>query len=378
MSFTYSRVVFASCWSLLYTSAYLAQGVNISVSGIDLAKLLEANSKNITEEVKIDNKALHIHEMLKKYPWPEASFDTTEVDILDMDAPYSDTDDSVSSQLTANKKKRFYRRTKNLQANKRQGGIQFDNLEVTYVKLSDINLQDGTPEEITKKIGHYLSERATRIVRGAGSEKAAERTTCFCVMLRDKHKRIKQLVFHNLENYLPSTMHNTAVGMGIGMRGSEKMHAEASFLGFLLHRAEKKEHAYTHVLGMGYSKKHCQECNALLKLFLGNNYHVATSAAVGSSQEKSAFTVASRSKSGSKTHFEIEYAKDAIRTTEKPSKKFLLSDDLKKHIRSKHGLSALPIDTERFRNEESSGMNKDTKPPATKRHKKRSLAANSY
>ena len=44
----------------------------------------------------------------------------------------------------------------------------------------------------------------------------------------------------------------------------------ASFLEFLLYRAEKKEHAYTHVLGMGCSKKHCQECGALLKLFLGS------------------------------------------------------------------------------------------------------------
>ena len=216
-----------------------------------------------------------------------------------------------------------------------------------------------------------MSERATKIVRGAGSGRAANQTTCFCVMLLDKHKRVKQLVFHNLKNYLPSAMHNTAVDMGIGMRGSENKHAEASFLEFLLYRAEKKEHAYTHVLGMGCSKKHCQECDALLKLFLGSNYHVATSAAVGSSQKKSAFTVAPRSESGSnKAHFEIKYAKDAIRTTENPSKKLLLSDDLKKHIRSKHGLSALPIDTERFRNEESSGINQDTKPPATKRQKK--------
>ena len=38
-------------------------------------------------------------------------------------------------------------------------------------------------------------------------------------------------------------MHNKAVEMEIGMRGNERMHAEASFLRFLLHRAEKEEYA---------------------------------------------------------------------------------------------------------------------------------------
>jgi hypothetical protein len=369
MAFTYPRVVFAFCWSLLYTSAYLAQGVNISVRGIGLANLLEANPKNLAEEVEIDKKAQYIHTMLKEYPWPEASFDTTEVEILDMDTSYSDTDDSVSSKLASNNQKRFYQRTKNLKANNRKGGTQFDRLEETYVKPGDIDLENDNPAETTKIIGNYLSERATKIVWEAGSEKAANQTTCLCVMLRDKYKRVKQLVFHNLKNYLPSAMHNTAVEMGIGMRGNEQMHAEASFLGFLLHRAEKKEHAYTHVLGMGCSKNHCQECDALLKLFLGSNYHVVTSAAVKSSQEKSDFTVEHPPKSGSKVHFEMKYAKDAIRTKENPSNKFRLSDNLQEHIKLRYGLSFLPIDKGRFCNEKSSGMNQETKPPATKRPK---------
>jgi hypothetical protein len=229
--------------------------------------------------------------MLGNYPWAECSLETTKVDILDMDRAYSDSDDSVSSKLAPNKHKKFYRRTNNLKANKREGGLQFNDLEETYVNLSDINLTNNDLTETTKTISSYLSKRATEIVWKTGSGMAANQTTCFCVMLIDKHKRVKQLVFHNLKNYLPSAMHNTAVEMGIGMRGNERMHAEASFLAFLLYRSENKEHAYTHVLGMGCSKKHCQACDSLLKLFLGKNYSGITAVAIKNSEKNSTFHI---------------------------------------------------------------------------------------
>jgi hypothetical protein len=350
-----------------------------NVQGISLAKLLETNPQKLTEDVTIDTKTSYIHAMLKNYPWPKNTIETTEVDMLDMDEVYSDTDDSVSSKSEANKQKRFYQRTKNLKANNREGGTQFDNLEETYVKRTDIDLTNKQPVEITKTINSYLSEKATKIVWKVRNKKATDKTTCLCVMLRDKSKRIKQLVFHNLEKYLPSAMHNTAVEMGIGMRGNERMHAEASFLEFLLYRANNEEHAYTHVLGMGCSKKHCLECDALLKLFLGSNYKMITSAAIKSSQKESDFTVSYTLEPDRKAYFKVEYGEDAIRNEDKSSKKFLLADSLKKTIQAKYGLSSIPLDGARFCDQKRSGTNQDTKPPASKRQKKeRGLAADSY
>jgi hypothetical protein len=80
-----------------------------------------------------------------------------------------------------------------------------------------------------------------------------------------------------------------AESMNYGIRNVHRAHAEAQFLDFLLYRVrerareesatEKTKHLrYTHILGMGCSRQHCQECNALLKLFLGKNYYPYTAA----------------------------------------------------------------------------------------------------
>lgn len=142
MSSKYFKVVFLCYWSLLCTSTYSAHGVTFSIQGIGLAKLLEANPDNLSETVQINEKANYIHEMLHSYPWTECSLEATIVDILDMDQAYSDTDDSISSKAEANKQKRLYQRTRNLKANNRKGGIQFEYLKETYIKLGDIDLKN--------------------------------------------------------------------------------------------------------------------------------------------------------------------------------------------------------------------------------------------
>jgi len=367
MSLNRSRVVFLCFWGLLWTLAYSAQGVTFRVQGIGLAKLLEEGPGNLSGTVEIDETATHIHEMLKNYPWTSCSLEDTEIDILDMEQACSDTDDSISSKKGKNQEKRFYQRTKNLKANNRKGSDQFEDTRETYIKLNDIDLKNDDPTENTKRISSYLSEKATEIAWSATAKRAAAQTTCLCVMLIDKQKRGKQLVFHNLKNYLPSTMHNTAIGMGIGMRGNERMHAEASFLGFLLHRAAKKE--YIHVLGMGCSKKHCQECDALLKLFLGSGYQEVT-AAVTSSNKECDFSVKHPSEPNNVVYFRHALKGNAIRIQEKPSKKFLLDNHLRKHIKLKYGLATLPIDGDRFRDDGSSEIDRNTKTPIPKRQKK--------
>jgi hypothetical protein len=67
--------------------------------------------------------------------------------------------------------------------------------------------------------------------------------------------------------------------------------------------------------------------------------------------------------------FEVKYAEAAVRTAESLSKKFLLSDGLKGHIKSKYGLHSLPIDIEIFCDRTEKRSVKYTKPPAAKRQK---------
>jgi hypothetical protein len=98
-------------------------------------------------------------------------------------------------------------------------------------------------------------------------------TTCLCVVLRNKQGYAKKLVFHNGREKISSSMEAKANELYYGIRSGYQAHAEAEFIQFLLQRKKQNSERYTHILGMGCSRRHCKECNCLLKLFLGGKYH---------------------------------------------------------------------------------------------------------
>lgn len=101
--------------------------------------------------------------------------------------------------------------------------------------------------------------------------------TCLCVALRDKSEHVKKFVFHNGENLLALNMRKKAEELGYDVIQTEQSHTEGQLIQFLLYRHRKMPGFYTHLLGMGCSRSHCMECDSLLKLYLGDNYHQFTS-----------------------------------------------------------------------------------------------------
>jgi hypothetical protein len=115
------------------------------------------------------------------------------------------------------------------------------------------------------------------LISEANTNERKSSTVIFCVLLRDKYGYLKKFVFHNLESNMSGTMRAKAHELGYDIIQSGQSHAEAQFLQFLYKRNDARPGHYTHIVKMGCSKKHCSECDALLKLLLGPNYHKITS-----------------------------------------------------------------------------------------------------
>jgi hypothetical protein len=143
------------------------------------------------------------------------------------------------------------------------------------LRENEINI---TGDSFTEHLCRKLSKDAFHIANAQKYARSREVTTCLCVVLRDKNGRAKKFVFHNDKDKMSTTMEQKAQELYYAIRNGYQAHAEAEFIEFLLHRSKQDPERYTHILGMGCSRQHCKECNCLLKLYLGNNYHKFTAA----------------------------------------------------------------------------------------------------
>ncbi|MEO1300870.1 MAG: hypothetical protein AAFU83_01275, partial [Bacteroidota bacterium] len=109
-------------------------------------------------------------------------------------------------------------------------------------------------------------------------EGSTDHTTILCVALRNSKQRIKKFVFHNGgEKELRSgNLVKKAHTLGYHFIQSQQSHAEGQFIQFLYQRWRQHPGYYTHIVGMGCSRKHCPECGFLLQLILGNEYREIT------------------------------------------------------------------------------------------------------
>ena len=86
-----------------------------------------------------------------------------------------------------------------------------------------------------------------------------------------------------------------ACELGYDVIQADPSHAEGQFLQFLYKRMSQNPGLYTHIVGMGCSRRHCCECDSALKLCLGKNYSYVTAAAqqqqVGSSPSEEGFAI---------------------------------------------------------------------------------------
>jgi hypothetical protein len=203
---------------------------------------------------------------------------------------------------------------------------------------------ETTEGSFTKNLCAKLARDAYHISNNHTSSSTRLFTTCFCVVLLDKNGRAKKFVFHNGKEKMNTTMEQKAQELGYAIKTGYQAHAEGAFLQFLLQRSQQNEERYTHILGMGCSRMHCQECNCLLKLFLGRIYYMFTAAMQDNEQPAITNTQEGCTKI---INAEIVYKNDAIKKGNKKSPKYYLPQILQDHIRKKTGL-CIDFSTDRF------------------------------
>lgn len=210
-----------------------------------------------------------------------------------------------------------------------------DSRKKYLLRENEIDVDAGS---FTKNLCTKLAQDACHIANTHTSAITRSATTCLCVVLRDEQNRAKKFVFHNGKERLHTTMAQKAQELNYAIRTGLQAHAEAVFIQFLLQRSEQNEARYTHILGMGCSRRHCKECDCLFNLFLGKQYHLFTAAM----KEQPALPVVTNVGGGceivSNVQAALVYASNAVNNEGKKSERYYLPPVLREHIQKKVAL----------------------------------------
>ncbi|MFM2428384.1 MAG: hypothetical protein RL012_268 [Bacteroidota bacterium] len=264
--------------SILWVLGLPTYGVEIKLPGLDIEKILAPNT--IASNVEVPANTIRLDVMLQHYPFSTSIIDDqVAVNLIEQTAQLSDTDESIEDEKIAEKTPKKFTSKFSIDQSK------------TLLKPSEIDLSQS-PDQITGDLCRKLAQDAFRIANAHKNARTREATTCLCVVLRDEKKRPKKLIFHNSTGEMQQSMREKAIDLGYDLKNAYLAHAEIQLIDFLTYRAQQQANAektaqlsgevhkpkYTHILGMGCSRKHCQECNPVCKLFLGCNYALFTAA----------------------------------------------------------------------------------------------------
>jgi hypothetical protein len=212
-----------------------------------------------------------------------------------------------------------------------------------------------------------LSLDARVILEAEPNERSKNSTAIFCVVLRDKYGFLKKFVFHNGKEAMSGPVRAKAHELGYDIIQAEQSHAEGQFLQFLYKRNAERHGHYTHIVGMGCSKKHCGECDSLLALFLGPNYHditasVSHSKAKADTNPKHTATYHKLNKEAGITinlsyirevDFCIVTQKEAVDAPTERYSRYYLPEPIKEAIKVLTGNDDLDLSAARFSNSEN-------------------------
>ncbi len=339
---------------LFVVLAHDSRGVELQLRGLNIEQLLVPNTSN--SAVKVPVEARHLDDMLQPCIFPAATIDEEVTVILTEHlTEHSDTDESIKEE---EKEIKF----SFLKFTSKYSG---DRLK-TRLRPSEID-QNRRPGQITEDLCRQLAKDAFRIANAHHNARTREATTCLCVVLRDEDQGAKKLVFHNSTDEMQPSMRAKANELMYGIRNAHLAHAEAQFIDFLLYRARQRkdeiEHekkarhpSYTHILGMGCSRNHCQECDALCKLFLGEGYTAHTSALseLSSSKQIPSIETMPQEEGADLTmtipvqKYQVAFQGAAVRSGGQHSANYRLSERLQASIRGKSSLVHLDFSALRF------------------------------
>jgi hypothetical protein len=232
-----------------------------------------------------------------------------------------------------------------------------------YISVNNVAYYDHNATNLPTQ----LSLDARVILEAESNPRSKNSTAIFCIVLRDKYGYLKRFAFHNHKDPMSGAIRSKAQELGYDIIQAEQSHAEGQFLQFLYKRNNARPGHYTHIVGMGCSKKHCIECDALLRLFLGPNYHDIT-ASVNHKQEKdntnpkhisTYHTLKNQADMSMKlsyireVDFHVVQKQDAVDATTAMYNRYYLPDFLKDAIKNLTGNRTLDLSAERFTNIEN-------------------------
>ena len=352
--------------SFCYIICFPACGVEIQLPGINIDRLLVSHAVGSYTPTE---RAEHLDALLKGYPFPTEHIDEQVlVNLIEKDSmDFSDTDESEDhkDRILSNMQSARYICSSSTNTAKIR-------LRPSELGLKEDVPPDKSPAAIAKALRVKLSRDALLIASTHHNSRTREATTCLCVVLRDEKNATKKLVFHNGTGKIPPSMRKAAEHLTYGVRNAYLAHAEAQFMDFLLYRARQrtdeiirhqhpKHPRYTHILGMGCSRKHCQECDTLLKLFLGTSYYACTSAMSrvpmkeqqdllptleSKTQDNEAYMLVSIP--AQVQSFQVVHQEEAVRSGSHRSINYRMSDRIQTAIRNKSNLTNLDFSAPRF------------------------------
>ena len=330
---------------IIWVSRLPTHGVEIKLPGLNIEQIVSPNA--ICSNVAIPENATHLDDMLRYYPFPASIIDDqVAANLTEQTAQLSDTDESIEDGKIAVKIPKKFTSKFSIDQSK------------TLLKPSEVD-DNQAPDQITKNLCRKLAQDAFRIANAHKSARTREATTCLCVLLRDEEQYVKKLVFHNSTREMQPSMRKKADDLGYGIRNAYLAHAEIQLIDFLTHRAQQRANEvttgqatkpkYTHILGMGCSRKHCQECNPVCKLFLGKNYAQFT-AAMGKLKDQESIPVIEALPQGSEADLQMTipaamqrlkavWQEEAIRGGSNRSANYRLLGTMQQHIQGKSGLT---------------------------------------
>ncbi len=325
-----------------------AYGIEVELRGLNIEQILAPSATK--SNVEVPENTTHFDVMLQHYPFSASIIDEQVVVTMpESPAQLSDTDQSIEEE-----KQEMLGSLPIKFASK----FNVDQSQIP-LKASEID-HSQPPDQIIRDLCFKLSQDAFRIANAHKSARTREATTRLCIILRDEEQCAKKLVFHNSTGEMQSSMRQKANDLGYGIRNAHLAHAEVQLIDFLVHRAQQRANEmektgqavkprYTHILGMGCSRKHCQECNALCKLFLGKNYSqftAATSKLKGHESIPVVEALAQEDEADLKMtipaavqRFKVVTKEEAIRNGNNKSTNYRLTEKVQKCIQGKCGLT---------------------------------------
>ncbi|MHA7877380.1 MAG: hypothetical protein ACX93T_00425 [Bacteroidota bacterium] len=251
-----------------------ANATSISVEGLKFDQI-----KEIAPQLPIQKptEGSMLNDLLQEHNFKASSIERTSIQLKKEARETSGISNATSSdnldEETAQKiKKASKANTSKIQANLHP---HHKSLAECYLRKDEMPTDTDMPgSSFTQKLCVKLARDALKIANTHTSHRTREATTCLCVVLSNKEGNAQKLMFHSGER-LPPSIRSVAGQLRYSFN-SYKGHSEAQFIHFLLDDTSLKQ--YTYILGMGCSRLHCKECDSLLKLGLGKDYHKFTAA----------------------------------------------------------------------------------------------------